>query len=617
MTDSQLALELVGYVSGAVNARDAHLRLLTRCREAARADAAALLRRRPGQSAVEIVQTDGRPVRKEYVFANAIQAEVTAREIAHEPEAFLFEATACAANLSMGDAADAPIVHLEWDQREVMARETLRALRTALEYARPILDHFKRFDSRITLGPASADLALDEIDQELDTLDAEDLWRSFFMLAGSRARVEAAAWLRVDEGRLEPVQLAGAGWTVENWTFLDRVAEEARPVVLEWQEDSPEAKALAGALAVPVSIAGSPAALLLFRPAEAPFRDVEVRKLAELADAAALSILKAELFARTKLMLVGVPRETLALVESYADAMAPILIRGETGTGKESIARLAHRIGPRHAGPFVPFNCAELVDTLAESQLFGHVRGAFTGATGDQPGIFEQATGGSLFLDEIHLLSTPLQAKFLRAIETAEVRPVGSAGPPKRVEARIVVATNRDLDSMVREGKFLHDLYMRLNVLEVTMTPLRENRRAIPRIAAALLTEACARNRRSLEGFTPRARRAMAAYDYPGNIREMKNIIEKAVVTTAEGLIDVGALPSRMVGTREGDATPAGDGAADFESHRMEAERDYLVKLLKRTRGNVTEAAKVAGLHRTHMYNLMKRHGLSAGAFKT
>jgi two-component system response regulator GlrR len=338
---------------------------------------------------------------------------------------------------------------------------------------------------------------------------------------------------------------------------------------------------------------------------------------------AALLVQKARLYgasraanASSPLLLVGVPRDVLEQAESYADAEAPVLIRGETGTGKESIARFIHYIGPRRGAPFLPFNCAELVEQLAESQLFGHMKGAFTGAVADAPGVFEQASGGTLFLDEIHQLSPAMQAKFLRAVETGEVRPVG-ATQAKRVGARIVVATNQDLPALVTQGRFLPDLHMRLDVLELTLPPLRANRAALGRIADAVLVECARRNRKDVHALTPRARQALHAYDFPGNIRELKNILEKAVVTAKQPFIDVDGLPKKLLSAKPDGAAPIDLFEPDYESFKSAAERQYLVKLLERAGGSVSEAARLSGLHRTHIYNLIRKHDLNAERFRS
>lgn len=624
--ESKVALELMAHVSGAVNAKDAYLRLLTTCREAARADAAAILRARPQQAAVEIVVTDGRPVKKEYLFSNFVNnPAIAGKQVVHDEGLFLFDGAACAANL---DVAGGAIVHLEWGAREAMALETLKVLQEALAYAAPLVEHFKRLDSRISIAPAHVDVRVEDIDHELDTPYLNEVLRRVYLMASARAPLAGGAFFLRAPGGLEaaPGGLFGEGWNLPAAVLqgglgagVVALLDEGHPRELDRRDTPGELSALRGALAVPILAKSEPLALALFRSSGDRFTPKQTRDVLELMDAAALSIVKAFLAESTRdtvpVMLVGVARETLQLAETYGDAAAPVLIRGETGTGKESIARFIHRIGKRRGGPFVAFSGAELVETLAESQLFGHVKGAFTGATADAAGIFAQASGGTLFLDEIHLLNPPLQAKMLRAIETGEIRPVGSSGPARRVDVRVVAATNRDLDRLVEEGKFLHDLLMRLNVLELELPPLRQNKRSLTRIAQALLTDACARNGKSVEGFTPRARQALLAFDFPGNIRELKNIVEKAVVTSRGREIDVDALPKKLLDSKIAEAAEV-DFSYEYDAWRSDSERQYLVRLLQKVKGNVSEGARLSGIHRTHLHAMLKRHGLESERFK-
>lgn len=634
MPPSEIALDLVGKVSGALNTRDAMLRLLTACRQVARAEAGAILRHRPLQGTTEIVVTDGKPVRREFLFSSFLSdPKIMAQEVSYEETTFLFERSAAAANLEVrpgAPGASVAVVHLEWDDSTLLARETLKQLRDALGYVAPLLDHFKRYDSRVSITPtAGSDLALEEIDLELDTPAFAELFKRLYLLLGTRAKLEAAIFFLFDEKRQAVVEHGCVFGRVGD--VPERITrEDPLGVVLSLLQDAtPRAvrdgpTEWRGSFLAPFLAKQEPIGGAILRAAEGEkFRESEIQSLEEVLDAASLHVQKAILYHDSKrlnpaspLLLVGVPRDVLYLAESYGDADAPVLIKGETGTGKESVARYVHSIGRRRRGPFVGFNCAELVENLAESQLFGHVRGSFTGAVSDTVGIFEQAAGGTLFLDEIHMLTTALQAKFLRAIETGEIRPVGYAGPTKRPDVRIVVATNKDLEMLVQETKFLPDLWMRLNVLELTLPSLRDNRRSLLRIAAALLCEACERHRRTIDGLTPRVRQALLKHDFPGNIRELKNLIEKAVLTTSGTQIDVDGLPKKIVETAGTAEAPQEDFVYDFEQFKSNMERQYVVRLLTRTQGNVAEAARLAGIHRTHIYNLLKKHGLTSEAFK-
>lgn len=629
MPEPNVALDFLSNLSGAVNAKDAFLRLLDKCREMAQADGAAALKPHTTRRGHEIVLTLGRPLKPDYLFSTSVDLPgLPEREVTHEKDELIFSGTHCAANLELRHDGPGPvaIIRLEWEKPEAMALETLRRLREALPYVAPLIDHLKKYDSKISVHPASGEFRFEEIDIELDTPDLRTLWRKIFNLLAGKLKLEAVAFLRREGNELvlDPGALVGRADPLPPRIARDRETAWLFEAFEEPKPNFPGAnEAPKKAAAVPILYKRDALALaVLIGGRSAPSAD-DVNTAREILDQASLFVRKALLYRKTKientntpLILVGVPRDILELAESYADADAPILIKGETGTGKESVARFLHMIGPRNGKPFLAFNCAELVDTLAESILFGHVKGSFTGATHDTQGIFEQANGGTLFLDEIHLLTPPLQAKFLRAIETGEVRPVGSSGAVRRPDVRIIVATNRELQELVAQGKFLHDLYMRLDVLEVLLPPLRQNRHYLMKIAAAILTELAERNKKQIEGFTPRAKQALLMYDYPGNIRELKNILEKAVVMTKDRFVDADALPAKLLKQKNEAPSTIDLFEPDYESYKTAAERAYLVKLLERAQGSVTEAARMSGLHRTHIYNLMKKHDLNPDRFK-
>src|SRR5437867_3919065 len=232
-------------------------------------------------------------------------------------------------------------------------------------------------------------------------------------------------------------------------------------------------------------------------------------------------------------------QEVFSLIQRLAPHAKVVLITGETGTGKELAARAFHQSGPRRGRPFVTINCSAVVDTLFESELFGHVRGAFTGALEAKPGVFEAAHGGTLFLDEIGELPVSVQAKLLRALENGEVQRVGSL-QPKRVDVSVIAATNRDLRAEVAAGRFRGDLFYRLNVVEVNLPPLRERREDIPYLTAAFVRECAQRMHKPLTGLTPAAERLLLNARWDGNVRELKNVIERACM-----LVDGSVLSER------------------------------------------------------------------------
>jgi len=288
-------------------------------------------------------------------------------------------------------------------------------------------------------------------------------------------------------------------------------------------------------------------------------------------------------------------------------ADAPVLVMGETGTGKELVARAIHRNGARAARPFVPVNCGALPEGLLESELFGHVRGAFTGAVADKRGLFEEARGGTLFLDEIGEMSKSLQVRLLRALELGEVRPVGSARATT-VDTRVIAATHRDLERAVREGGFREDLFYRLHVFVIRVPPLRERREDIPLLAAHFLAGFAARGR-GAAALTPAAVAALATHDWPGNVRELENTLARLVAEARGGTIDVPDLPPSFRERPAALEEPLFTGLPSLE----ELEKRYLRHVLAEVRGNRSRAAEVLGIDRRTLYRMAERFGIELG----
>jgi two-component system response regulator GlrR len=303
------------------------------------------------------------------------------------------------------------------------------------------------------------------------------------------------------------------------------------------------------------------------------------------------------------------PRMLALLAESrmVAGSEASVLIRGESGTGKEVLARAIHRASARHDRPFVAINCAAIPEQLLESELFGHVKGAFTGAVTSHKGLFQEATGGILFLDEIGDLPLGLQVKLLRVLEDLEVRPVG-AGQAVPVDARIVSATHRDLEAAIAAGEFREDLYYRLNVVSLSIPPLRERREDIPGLVRKFLDLHGERHKQHMHGFTPEAMDLLNSYDWPGNVRQLGNVVEQCHALCVTPLASA-SLVQRALGTR-----PA--ATMSYVEAKERFELDYLTGLMKRTGGHVTAAARLAGRNRTEFYRLLQKHGLTPGLFK-
>jgi two-component system response regulator HydG len=322
-------------------------------------------------------------------------------------------------------------------------------------------------------------------------------------------------------------------------------------------------------------------------------------------------------------------REVFATIDKLARSDVTVLLRGESGTGKELAARAIHDRSARHLGPFVALNCAAIPDPLIDSELFGHTRGAFTGAASARPGVFVEADQGTLFLDEIGDLPPPVQSRLLRVLQEGEVRAVGGTGA-RAVDVRVIAATHVDLDAAVAQKQFRADLYYRLNVVSLTLPPLRERRDDVPLLAAHFLHKHARVSGDELPPrFTPRAAHALSAYDWPGNVRELENAVQHALVLAHGALIDVDALPQRIAAagptcTPELLHTTASDPEAidwadelPFTQARRQAqerfERTYLTRLLSHSGGNISEAARRAGLDRSNFRRILARHGLLAG----
>jgi DNA-binding NtrC family response regulator len=301
----------------------------------------------------------------------------------------------------------------------------------------------------------------------------------------------------------------------------------------------------------------------------------------------------------------GQMQEVLSMVRRVAPTDATVLIRGESGTGKELIARAIHHASARASGPLVKVNCAALPESLLESELFGHEKGAFTGAVAARKGRFEAADGGSLFLDEIGDLPALVQVKLLRVLQEREFERVGSSRPV-RVDVRLLAATHRDLETLVRASRFRDDLYYRINVVTIALPPLRERREDLPLLIEHFLRALAAKNAKIVRGFTREAWAALLRYDYPGNVRELENVIERAVVLTRDDVIGLGDLPLAL---QDPAAEPESDGGlvAAVEGLERRMIRDALAK----ADGVQTRAADLLGISERVLRYKLKKYGLA------
>lgn len=286
---------------------------------------------------------------------------------------------------------------------------------------------------------------------------------------------------------------------------------------------------------------------------------------------------------------------------------ASILILGDSGTGKELLARAIHRCSPRAAAPFIAINCGAIPEQLLESELFGHVKGAFTGASSNQPGLFLAANGGTIFLDEIGDMPLALQVKLLRVLQERAVRPVGTSRS-EPIDVRILSATHRDLEEALASGDFREDLFYRLNVVSLTLPTLDERREDIPLLANHFLQELGKKYGKRLRGFAPEAMEMLAAATWPGNIRQLQNVVEQACALATTSLIPL-ALVERAL------RVPSMESLTYAEA-KQRFERDYLIRLLKLTDGNVSDAARLADRNRTEFYRLLQRHALIPSLFR-
>jgi two-component system NtrC family response regulator len=302
----------------------------------------------------------------------------------------------------------------------------------------------------------------------------------------------------------------------------------------------------------------------------------------------------------------GRMQEVLALAKRVAPSDATVLIRGESGTGKELIARAIHFNSPRANGPLVNLNCAALPEQLLESELFGHEKGAFTGAIAQRKGRFEQADGGSIFLDEIGDLSPTLQVKLLRVLQERAFERVGG-NKTINADVRVLAATHRDLERAMREGAFREDLYYRLNVVTIQVPPLRERREDIPPLLDHFLRKFAEKNRRDVSGLTAAARDALLKYEYPGNVRELENVVERAVLLCRGRVIDLEDLPATV---RPGQRSGAAPLPKDLPGVLADIERQAIRSALERTGGIQTQAAEALGISERVLRYKMKKYGL-------
>jgi transcriptional regulator with GAF, ATPase, and Fis domain len=317
----------------------------------------------------------------------------------------------------------------------------------------------------------------------------------------------------------------------------------------------------------------------------------------------------------------AIMQKVFDVIQKAAKSETPVIIYGESGTGKELVARAIHELGKRKEGSFVQFNCAALNEALLESELFGHIKGAFTGAYRHRQGRFEAADGGDIFLDEIGDVPLSIQVKLLRVLETKQFEHVGDDRPIS-VDVRIITATNKNLEELIARKMFREDLFFRINVFPIHLAPLRERSEDIPLLADAFIRRLQAKTGKRISGLTPAAMRRFMAYRWPGNVRELRSALEFAFVIADKGSIDLDQLPPKIVQPQAPPADPdryahrlternIADETAIFSSDRADSEeKRLLIEALRQTDGNQTQAARLLGINRVTVWNRMRKYGI-------
>jgi transcriptional regulator with GAF, ATPase, and Fis domain len=390
-------------------------------------------------------------------------------------------------------------------------------------------------------------------------------------------------------------------------------------------------KGIRSHLSVPISFQGRCIGVIVAESAASnAFTLEDQQALQELSKSVVALVRRAQLYEATRSERVGGRgilirglspewNEVELRIEKAAATNATVMLRGESGTGKELVAHAIHFNSKRRDRKLVVVNSAAIPDQLLESSLFGHVRGAFTGASYDRVGEFEKADGGTIFLDEIGELGLPLQAKMLRVLQDGEIQKVGSNADAKRVDVRVIAATSRNLEEMMNAGQFREDLYYRLHVVPMWLPALRMYKKSIPGMVKAFIEETTREYDQPVRGMTREALEMLMRYDFPGNVRELRNIVEQAVIMASGDTVAVADLPKRLVAALTSQPAAASIGL-DFKTMKKQVlddfERRYLEELLAEVGGNVSKASERSGINRVNFYKLLRRHDIDAARYR-
>jgi Nif-specific regulatory protein len=482
------------------------------------------------------------------------------------------------------------------------------------------------------------------MDLALETLNAE---RGFIMLYSQEAEKDP------DSGMLEPVVARNLAQedifgetTISRSSAID-VVRTGKPMLLSRSDDDIPSRQsvvdfkISSLLCIPLAVKGHVLGIVYVDSrAETIFTDDDLEFMVSFADLAAIAIENARLSEKLEKKTSYLQRQVesiwgfgsiigrsspmqrvFRMAESVAETDTNVVISGESGTGKELLARAIHFAGPRKENRFQPVDCGAVTETLLESELFGHVKGAFTGAVSDRAGLLEVAEGGTIFLDEITNTSESFQVKLLRVLQENEIRRVGDTRA-RKIDVRVLAATNKNLEETVEAGKFREDLYYRLNVVKITLPPLRERTEDIPILADYFLENICKKMKIPPKSFSTEVMDLLLPYSWPGNVRQLENVCERAIIFSKGKIIDVESLPPEIKSLKYAGAITETEisvpsSKPELKAAKAQLDKMFLIQILEKARGNVMQAARISGMDRSQLHHMMSKFGLSSVDFKS